>query len=117
MRSNEPNEWSILRAELESRCAGLAASEWVDDAIQDACLALLTARAAGVVIRDEVLWCVVVARRRLVDAHRRRLREVARAELGNVPAATALEIDWGRVLRDAGFQVSDEVCKTNQICP
>lgn len=109
--NGKSNPWSDLRSALELRCAGLASSELVADAIQEAFLALVIARAAGVVILAEVGWCLVIVRRRVVDAHRRRRREVVGVEMENVPAVEAAEVDWGRALREAGIEVTDEACE------
>ncbi|MCU0864394.1 MAG: hypothetical protein MUC36_11410 [Planctomycetes bacterium] len=109
--NGESNEWPGLRSALELRCADLASPERVADAIQEALLALVIARAAGVVIRDEVGWCLVIVRRRVVDGHRRRRREVAGVEMESVPAVEAAEVDWGRALREAGIEVTDEACE------
>ena len=98
--SDDAAKWSDLRSALEVRCARLASSGTVDDAIQEALLALVIARATGAMIRDEVGWSVAIVRRRVVNAHRRRRREVARADLDRVAGVDAEVIDWGRSLRE-----------------
>lgn len=104
------DRWERLRTALRTRCDWPGDGAWVEDALQEALLALLLARKNGDDVPEEaeVGFCLLVMRRRLQDRLRQLIRrgEVVGADLEQVVTAEREVVEWVAKLEKEGWVLS-----------
>ena len=106
----QDESWGSLCEALRGRLSKVA-GPWLPDVIQEAVLDLVVARQKGARIRDEVGFCVCVAKRRLADRRRRLLREASGLDLEALMVVGVSAADWAERLRAAGVSLSTQACE------
>lgn len=99
-------DWESLRCDIITRTCGGPRShlDWLEDAVQDALIAILSLRARGVDIRSPIAFGVTYVRRRWVDRARALRRSGLLVEaLGSAGTSCAPRTDWAWRLSREGW--------------